>query len=115
MIEKEVLIRNLIDIVPITTNHGMGEKRVLVSNEETETKITQIAVTSLGKDERVEPHVHATMEEYFLFLEGECEAVINGEPVRCIAGTFLRIPANIAHALHPVTDIRMITIGIATD
>lgn len=115
MIENEIIIRNLGDIIPTPTNHGTGEKRVLITNEETNTLITQVAVTKLKKGENVETHSHPTMEEHFIFLEGECETTINGDIVMCSAGTFLKIPANTEHSLHPSTDIRMITIGIATE
>lgn len=115
MIEKDIIIRNFGDIIPATTNHGAGEKRVLIANEETSTAITQVAVTMLKKGEYVETHSHLTMEEHFIFLEGECETTINGNMVMCSAGTFLKIPANTKHSLSPVTDIRMITIGIATE
>ena len=115
MIEKDVIIRHLSDIAPVSTMHGNGAKRVLVSNNETETLITQVAITELKAGENVEPHFHPTMEEHFIFLEGECETTINGDIVMCSAGTFLKIPANTEHSLHPSTDIRMITIGIATE
>lgn len=115
MIEKDVIIRNISDVIPTPTNHGTGEKRMLISNEETSTMITQVAVTMLKKGENVEIHSHPTMEEHFIFLEGECETTINGNIIMCSAGTFLKIPANTKHSLSPTTDIRMITIGIATE
>ena len=115
MIENDVIIRNLCDIVPVSTMHGNGEKRVLIANNETSTLITQVAITELKKGENVEEHSHPTMEEHFIFLEGECTAVIDGNKEACKAGTFLKVPAKAIHSLQPITDIRMITIGIATE
>lgn len=115
MTEKEYLIRTLGDIVPVHTMHGNGEKRVLIANNETTTLITQVAMTVLKKGENVEEHSHPTMEEHFIFLEGECTAVIDGCKEICKDGTFLKVPAKTTHSLQPNTDIRMITIGIATE
>lgn len=115
MIEKDVIIRHLSDIAPVSTMHGNGAKRVLVSNNETETLITQVAMTELKAGENVEPHFHPTMEEFFIFLNGECTAVIDGKEELCKEGTFLKVPARTIHSLQPSTDIRMITIGIATE
>lgn len=115
MIDKEYLIRSICDIVPVSTMHGNGEKRVLIANNETSTLITQVAVTELKKGENVEEHSHPTMEEYFIFLNGECTAVIDGNEEFCKEGTFLKVPARTIHSLQPSTDIRMITIGIATE
>lgn len=115
MKDKEYLIRNICDIVPAFTTHGSGGKRVLIANNETCTPITQIAVTELKKGENVEEHSHPTMEEYFIFLNGECTAVIDGNEELCKEGTFLKVPAKTIHSLQPSTDIRIITIGIATE
>ena len=55
MIENDVIIRNLCDIVPVSTMHGNGEKRVLIANNETSTLITQVAITELKKGEKLPP------------------------------------------------------------
>lgn len=115
MIENDVIIRNLCDIVPVSTMHGNGEKRVLIANNETSTLITQVAITELKKGENVEIHSHPTMEEYFIFLEGECDTVIENNKIKCLPGTFLKVPAKTQHSLRPTSNIRMITIGIATE
>ena len=58
--------RLLHEIIPVTTSHGCGTKRVLLAKEDTQTNLTQIAVTGLKQGERSEMHVHPTMEEVFL-------------------------------------------------
>lgn len=115
MIDNEIIIRSLKDISPVATMHGNGEKRVLIANEETSTLITQVAMTVLKKGENVETHSHPTMEELFIFLEGECEASVNGNKNSCTPGTFLKVPAKTEHSLCPTTNIKMITIGIAIE
>ena len=59
--------KKIIDIIPISTTHGVGEKRVLLNSQETSTPLTQIAVTQLKAGEVAEEHLHPTMEEFFLF------------------------------------------------
>lgn len=63
--------KNLSDIIPLLTSHNVGLKRVLVCNDETESAITQIAVTTLRAGEETDRHKHESMEEYFLFVKGK--------------------------------------------
>ena len=43
--------KKIIDIIPISTTHNVGEKRVLLNSQETSTPLTQIAVTRLKAGE----------------------------------------------------------------
>ena len=60
-----MMLKHLNDIEPVATSHGVGQKRVLLSKAETETGLTQIAVTRLKAGEVAEEHIHETMEEEF--------------------------------------------------
>ncbi len=95
----------------ISTSHGTGEKRVLLAGAETETGITQIAVTKLHADEQVETHTHPTMEEFFFLHSGTVEIVIGSERIVCNAEDFIKIPAQTPHSLHAITDVELMTIG----
>lgn len=64
--------KKIIDIIPISTTHGVGEKRVLLNSQETSTPLTQIAVTRLKAGEMAKEHLHPTMEEFFLFQKRRC-------------------------------------------
>ena len=85
------MLKHLKDILPRLTSHGVGEKRVLLSAGETETAVTQIAVTTLHAGETANGHSHATMEEYFFFLHGEAALTIDGERTACHEGDFVQI------------------------
>ncbi len=106
--------RSLHTTPPTLTSHNIGEKRVLLSNDETVTAITQIAVTTLIAAQEVETHAHPTMEEYFLFRKGVATLTIAGEIIECAADDFVVVPPGTPHKLKAITDIEVLTIGCAT-
>ena len=57
------MIRQLSDIHLTSTSHGVGQKRVLLSNNEVRCSLTQIAVNELKAGEVVTTHVHPDMQE----------------------------------------------------
>lgn len=77
------MIRTLADIEAITTSHGVGLKRVLLSAQESGCGITQIAITELNAGEGASAHVHQDMQEYFFVLEGELEIFVEGDFYQC--------------------------------
>ena len=105
--------KKIIDIIPISTTHNVGEKRVLLNSQETSTPLTQIAVTRLKAGEMAKEHLHPTMEEFFLFQKGDAIMTVGEEQITCSSGDFISIPANTLHALKAITDIEIITIGCA--
>ena len=105
--------KKIIDIIPISTTHGVGEKRVLLNSQETSTPLTQIAVTRLKAGEMAKEHLHPTMEEFFLFQKGDAIMTVGEEQITCSSGDFISIPANTLHSLKAITDIEIITIGCA--
>ena len=103
--------KKIIDIIPISTTHNVGEKRVLLNSQETSTPLTQIAVTRLKAGEMAKEHLHPTMEEFFLFQKGDAIMTVGKEQITCSSGDFISIPANTLHSLKTITDIEIITIG----
>ena len=73
------MIRHLADITPVTTSHGVGQKRVLLSSSESGCSLTQIAVTELKADETAVAHVHPDMQEGFYVLDGDLEVDLDGK------------------------------------
>lgn len=108
-----VIFKQLKDLQPVATSHGNGLKKVLLSQVETPTNITQIALTELYDDERVKLHRHETMDEFFIILNGTCDVIVDGRKIQCMEGSFLRVPANLSHEIHVQDKVTMITIGIA--
>ena len=112
---KEFLLKHLADVKPQATSHGVGVKRVMSTSNEVGTPITQIAHTLLKKGEIVEEHLHLSMDEHFYFQSGECKVTIGKENLVCNANDYLFIPAGKAHKLEAISDISLLTLGIAHD
>ena len=106
-------IKSINAINDVTTSHGAGIKKVLCSNDEASSNITQIAVSRLKAGEQVEVHVHETMEEHFLIEEGTLEFVIDETIITVNAGSYVMIPAGTKHGIKAFTDCKLITIGCA--
>ena len=105
------MIRHLADIAPITTSHGVGQKRVLLSSNESGCSLTQIAVTELKADETAVAHVHPDMQEGFYVLDGELEVDLDGKKTVCSKDTFVYVEKCTSHEMHALTDSRIMTIG----
>lgn len=110
-----VIKKELSLIIPVITKHNLGKKRVLISEDETLSGITQIAFTQLSSNDIIEEHIHPTMEEFFFFLKGEVIVTVNGKSTKCKANDFVFIPANTNHILEVIQDVEMITIGCALE
>lgn len=111
---KEELLKHIAEIAPVSTSHGVGEKRVVATRDDVGNTVTQIARTRLKAGEKVEAHAHPTMDEHFFFLGGECEVIIDGVVRSCKAEDYLFIPAGNQHAFSVKMDTVMITIGLET-
>ena len=113
MPKSPFILKNLAEIPSVPTAHQIGLKKVLLNNHESYSNLTQIAITVLQKNEMVEPHVHPTMDEHYLFVSGEGVMCIDGKDVMCSPGVFLLIPATCVHSMQAVTDMKFLTIGVA--
>ena len=105
------MIRHLADIAPVITSHGVGQKRVLLSSNESGCSLTQIAVTELKAGETAIAHVHPDMQEGFYVLDGELEVDLDGTKTTCSKDTFVYVEKCTSHEMHAITDSRIMTIG----
>lgn len=106
------MLKHLSDILPQPTAHGVGQKRILLKQAETETSLTQIAVTILQAGEATEEHSHPTMEECFFFLGGEAKLTVEGNTLMCHEGDFVQVKCGERHRLEAVKEMRVLTIGV---
>ena len=106
-------IKSINAINEVDTSHGAGIKKVLCSNDEASSNITQIAVSRLKAGEQVEVHVHETMEEHFIIEDGTLEFMIDDKVMMVNSGTYVMIPAGTKHGIKAITDGKMITVGCA--
>lgn len=109
------IIRELSEVTATPTAHGIGLKKVLLCSNETTSSVTQIAVTQLRKGESIEAHIHSTMDEHYIFLEGKAKMFLNGKEYTCKNGTYILVHLGTDHLLEALSDIRFITIGVAYD
>lgn len=105
------MIRHLADITPVTTSHGVGQKRVLLSSNESGCSLTQIAVTELKAGEIAAAHVHPDMQEGFYVLDGELEVYLDGKKTICSRDTFVYVEKCTSHEMRVLTNSRIMTIG----
>jgi mannose-6-phosphate isomerase-like protein (cupin superfamily) len=108
-----MLIKQLSSIHQVPTSHSCGLKQVLLSNEETNSKITQIAITQLKQGETAEEHCHPDMAECFFIISGNLQIKINGAIYQCLENDFIMVDCNERHELKALTDCRFMTIGCA--
>lgn len=107
--------RNLKDIEPVPTSHGVGSKRVLLSSAESGCGISQIAVTDLSAGEVALAHTHPDLREGFLVLEGELDVTLDDEVTHCKKDDFVYVRNGVSHELKAVTDARVLTIGCVVE
>ena len=102
--------------MPVLTAHGEGEKHVFITDKDVQTKVTQFAYGKLMPGENCAGHFHPTMEEFFYFINGEGEYLIDGAVYNIKADTFFRIPVNTLHALKATgtQPLTFVYFGIAT-
>jgi mannose-6-phosphate isomerase-like protein (cupin superfamily) len=110
---KQIIHKNMRSIEGESTSHSVGIKKVLLTNSECESMLTQVAVGSLIKGEFVDTHLHPTMEEYYFFMKGEAKFIIDDIELSCEKDTFIKVPKNTKHSLMAVSNIEFIYWGIA--
>lgn len=112
----EKILATINTILPTVTAHGQGQKFVFLKNGDSQTDLTQFAYGKFQPGECCEQHIHETMEEFFFFLEGTGEYLVNGEIIYLKKGVFLRIPAKAPHELKATGNqpLEFIYFGIAT-
>ena len=107
------IIRNINSVKPIATSHKIGSKKVLLANEETETQLTQIAITTLRRGEQSETHIHPTMEECFLVIEGMVTIQVETQEFKLGKGDFIQVKPKHIHSITALTDTIVLTRGCA--
>jgi quercetin dioxygenase-like cupin family protein len=62
---------------------------------------------------KISSHLHPTMEEVFIVIDGMCEFNIQGDSILATKQSVIRIPANAEHSLKAVTDCSLFYFGIS--
>lgn len=107
--------RQLDRVAPMPTSHGIGVKQVLLAGDETSSAVTQIAKSSLKKGEKVEEHIHPTMDEHYFCFSGEGILWVDYQRIAFTKGTYVLVKAGSIHSMEATADVTFLTIGIATE
>lgn len=92
------------DLEDEQTAHLQGKKKVFLRKTDTPDKLLQFAHGSLAKGEETDMHAHQSMEEYFYFIDGAGEYIIDNQIIPLKAGTFVNIPSKTSHQLKASLD-----------
>ena len=109
----KIIYRLLSEIQPEQTSHNIGLKQVLLANGETDSVITQIAMSSLKRGEQIDLHFHKSMAEHFYFYSGKAVMRIGELEIKCKKGVYICVPPKFFHSLKALKDIQFLTIGIS--
>lgn len=96
---SDKIFEYLEDIEGGPTAHLSGLKRVFLSNDETDTKLTQFAYGKFEPGDKTDMHRHSSMMECFYFIEGNGQYHVGDQVVDLRPGTFVKIPCNTDHQL----------------
>jgi mannose-6-phosphate isomerase-like protein (cupin superfamily) len=110
---NRIIYRDYDLLEPVPTSHLIGLKKVILSNSETISNITQLALSKLFANDKVQEHIHPTMDEHFIVVSGEGIIQIDNENYDFKAGKFILVPAGSYHNISAKTDIEFITISVA--
>lgn len=108
-----LVVRNLTDTPTQPTSHMAGFKQVLLSDQETESKVTQIARNRIPAGCIVEEHVHPSMDEHFVFIEGKGKITVERKTIECVPELFVLIPAKTPHSVEAYSDLCFFTFSVA--
>jgi len=113
MANDRIVYRDYSTLESISPSHNIGQKKVLLSNVETISNITQLAITKLAAGDIVEEHVHPTMDEHYIIVSGEGSMQIDKEDYELKRGKFILVPAGSYHSLSVTKNIEFIIISIS--
>lgn len=105
---------NISEIEFTTSSHPGHLKKVIFLGSEMISSVMQVAYAELHAGEIIEEHLHESMEEVFLVLEGNCEFYLNGVPQILKKDSVIKISPKIKHKLNALTDAKLYYFGVST-
>jgi quercetin dioxygenase-like cupin family protein len=105
---------NISDIEFTKSSHNGQLKKVIFIGTEMTSAVTQVAYTELFAGEIIEEHLHDSMEEVFLVLEGNCEFCLDGVSQVLMKDSVIKIAPKIKHKLKALTETKLYYFGVST-
>lgn len=112
-VKNDVVVASQDEIIAIETGHGVGTKKVLITNNQCESPLMQAAIGELKFGDKVEIHQHSTMEEFYFINEGFGVFIIDNIEFIFKRGSFVKIPAGALHGMEAKTNLHFIYWGVA--
>lgn len=106
--------KNISEIEFTKSSHPGQSKKVIFLGSEMISSVTQVAFVELLAGEIIEEHLHESMEEVFLVLDGDCEFCLNGVPQVLMKDSVIKIAPKIKHKLKALTDTKLYYFGVST-
>jgi quercetin dioxygenase-like cupin family protein len=106
--------KNILEIEFTKSSHHGKLKKVIFIGSEMTSAVTQVAYVELLAGEIIEEHLHDSMEEVFLVLDGNCEFCLDGVSQRLIKGSVIKIAPKIKHKLKALTETKLYYFGVST-
>lgn len=106
--------KNISEIEFTNSSHPGQLKKVIFLGSEMISSVTQVAYAELLAGEIIEEHLHESMEEIFLVLDGDCEFCLNGVHQILKKDSVIKIAPKINHKLKAVTDTKLYYFGVST-
>lgn len=98
----------------ISTSHLVGLKKIIESQGKN-SLIPQIAIGLLRKEEKVTLHKHKTLIEYYYFLKGKGEFIIENQIFYCESGDFVKVKNDSNHRITAFEDLEFLYFGVNTN
>ncbi len=105
---------NISNIDFTKTSHSGQLKKIIFRGTEMISSVTQVAYAEIPAGEIIEEHLHDSMEEVFLVLDGNCEFWLEGVPQILVKDSIIKIAPKIMHKIKSITDTKLYYFGVAT-
>lgn len=105
---------SLSDIKTQTTHNNSVFKKPLIKVEDNMGELETVNYAWLARNMILETHAHMDSEEFFLFLEGDGEMMIDGKWFPIKPGDFVRIAKKALHSLKNDGENRLVYISFRT-
>ncbi len=106
--------KNISEIEFTKSSHPGQLKKVIFTGSEMTSSVTQVAYAELLAGEIIDEHLHESMEEFFLILDGQCEFCLNGVSHILFKDSVIKIAPKIKHKLQALTDTKFYYFGVST-
>jgi quercetin dioxygenase-like cupin family protein len=104
---------NISEITFTKSSHHGQLKKVIFRGSAMISSVTQVAYAELLAGEIIEEHLHDSMEEVFLVLDGNCEFCLDGVLRVLTKDSVIKIAPKIKHKLKALTDTKLYYFGVS--